>query len=149
MGISEDFPTISFFMVSSCFYMHSRISARGFVSWLACWFFQWLICPTISSSIREIVKHCKKMSRKHPPFLGSGPKGPMSCKTQGEFPDVCPSFHPSFYPPYAQQDLKFALPALNLALQASNQLSRLQISPPPTSNLTSRSDLRSAFQTFN
>ena len=64
-------------------------------------------------------------------LLGSGPKGPMSCRTQGGIsirPSVCPSFRP---PPVGHQGLKFALPALNLALQASNQPSRLQISPPP------------------
>ena len=71
-------------------------------------------------------------------FLGSGPKGPMSCRTQGGIsirPFVRPSFRP---PPVGHQGLKFALPALNLALQASNQPSRLQISPPPASNLTYR-----------
>ena len=35
------------------------------------------------------------------PFLGSGPKGPMFCRTQGGISrrqSVLPSFHPSFHP---------------------------------------------------
>ena len=81
--------------------------------------------------------------------MGSGPKGPMSCRTQGGIsirPSVRPSVLPS--PPVGHQGLKFALPALNLALQASNQPSRLQISPPrlksdlQTSDLPSRPSIR-------
>ena len=48
------------------------------------------------------------------------------------FPSILPSAPP---PPVGHQGLKFALLALNLALQASNQPSRLPISPP-ASNLT-------------
>ena len=77
MGISEDFPTITFFMVSSCFYMHSCISVRGFVSLLVCWFFKWLICPTVDSSVRVIVKHWLLSSFS---VLGKGWKGQFSNK---------------------------------------------------------------------
>ena len=65
-------------------------------------------------------------------FLGSGPKGPMSCRTQGGI-----SSRPSFCPSPPPLNTK-ALPALNFALQASNWPSRLQISPPSGSNLTFR-----------
>ena len=63
-------------------------------------------------------------------FLGSGPKGLMSCITQGGFlrcPSVRPSIHPSVLPSVRpsprfvdHQGLKLALPGLNLVLQASN-----------------------------
>ena len=72
------------------------------------------------------------------PFWAAAPKGRCPVGHRGEFPYVRPSFRPSVPPPVGHQGLKFALPALNLALQASNQPSRLQISPPPASNLTYR-----------
>ena len=49
------------------------------------------------------------------PFLGSGPKGLMSFRTQGGIsrrPSVRPSFRPSVFlssPPVGHQNLKFAL----------------------------------------
>ena len=84
------------------------------------------------------------------PFLGSGHKGPMSCRTHGGIsrrPSFCPS-------PIDHQGLKLALPGLNLALQTSNQPSWLQISLPHASNLPFRPqicppDLQSAFQASN
>ena len=48
-------------------------------------------------------------------FLGSGPKGPMSCRTQGGI-SRRPSFRPSVPPPVDYQGLKSALPGLQLAL---------------------------------
>ena len=73
-------------------------------------------------------------------FLGSGPKGPMSCRTQGGILRR-PSFRPSVRPPpIDHQCLRLALPDLNLALQAANQPPMPQNCPP---------DLKSALQTFN
>ena len=82
-------------------------------------------------------------------FLGSGPKGPMSCRTQGGIsrrpsvlPSCCPSpprwpSRPHICPPSPQ----FSPLGLKSAFQALNQPSRLQISPPRASNLTSRSQI--------
>ena len=76
-------------------------------------------------------------------FLGSGPKGPMSCRTQGEFPDVrpsvCPSIHPppgwpsrphilTLWPDLGPLSPQISPPGLKSGLRASNQLSRPQIS---------------------
>ena len=79
-------------------------------------------------------------------LLGSGPKGPMSCRTQGVIskrPSVCPSVRPSVRPPprwpwrpkilTLRPDLgplspQISPPGLKSALWASNQLSRPQIS---------------------
>ena len=76
-------------------------------------------------------------------FLGSGPKGAMSCKTKGgiskrqSYCDYCTSLSPSFCPsfnlffhPCPPHWHKIALPVLNLALQTSNKSARLQISYP-------------------
>ena len=90
---------------------------------------------------------------------GSGPKGPMSCRTQGGI-SLRPSVLPSVLPRVGHQGLKFALPAPNSALQTSNRPSRLQFSPPglksalPTSNLPYRPqicppDLRLTLQASN
>ena len=58
------------------------------------------------------------------PFLGSGPKGPMSCRTQGGIsirPSVRPSVLPSVRPPpNDHQGPKPALSGLFFALQSSN-----------------------------
>ena len=100
-------------------------------------------------------------------LLGSGLKGPMSCRTQGEFQDVHPSIRPSigsicpsvpppwllepqvcslrpdFYPlnphisPFRPQ---FSPWELKSALRTSYMPSRPQISPP---------DLKSALQASN
>ena len=76
------------------------------------------------------------------PFLGSGPKGPMSCRTQGGI-SIRPSVRPSVRPPPGwpsrphiltlRPDLgplspQISPPGLKSALWASNQLSRPQIS---------------------
>ena len=74
------------------------------------------------------------------PFWAAAPKGRCPVEHRGEFPYVRPSLHP---PPVGHQGLKFALPALNLALQASNQPSRLQISPPRLKSDLQTSDLPS------
>ena len=77
------------------------------------------------------------------------PKGPMSCRTQGGIsrrPSIRLSILPSI-PPIDHQGLKLALPGLNLALEAKNQPSWLQISPPMPQNCPA--DLKSALQTFN
>ena len=58
----------------------------------------------------------------------AAPKGRCPVEHRGEFPDVRPSVRPSFHPPpVGHQDLKSALPALNLTFEASNQPSRLII----------------------
>ena len=67
-------------------------------------------------------------------FLGSGPKGRCPVEHSGGI-SRCPSFRPSILPsfcppPVSHQGLKFAPPAIKLALQASNQPSRPQISLP-------------------
>ena len=81
-------------------------------------------------------------------FWAAAPKGRCPVEHRGEFPDVRPSVRPSVPPPVDHQGLKLALPGLNLALQASNQPSRLQISPSPMPQICPP-DLKSALQTFN
>ena len=84
--------------------------------------------PSVHPSAHRWWAPVKKWENKHfRSFLGSGPKGPMSCRTQGGIsrcpsvrpsvlPSVLPSFRPS--PPVDHEGLKLALPGLNLALQA-------------------------------
>ena len=77
-----------------------------------------------------------------PLFWAAAPKGQCPVEHRGNFhTSVHPSVLPS--PPVGHQGLKFALPALNLALQASNQPSRLQISPPRLKSDLQTSDLPS------
>jgi len=80
-------------------------------------------------------------------FLGSGPKGPMSCRTQGGIsirPSVLPSVPPPRWPqirsPSPQicpPSPQFSPPGLKSAFQASNQPPHLK-SVLQTSNLPSR-----------
>ena len=70
----------------------------------------------------------------------------MSYRTQ-EGISRRPSILPSVLPSVDPQGLRLALPDLNLAFQASNQPSWLQISPPMPQNCPP--DLKSALQTFN
>ena len=90
--------------------------------------FQWLFCPTVGSSIREILKHCKKRAE-NILFWVAAPKAVLLNTGVGGI-SRHPSFRLSFSPPLGHQDHKFAFPALNLALQASNRPSKLHISPP-------------------
>ena len=83
---------------------------------------------------------------------GSGPKGPMSCRTQGGIsrrpsirPSVLPSFPPSpprwpSRPQISPPRPQFSRRGLKSALLASNQ--------PPMPQICPR-DLKSALQTFN
>ena len=92
----------------------------------------------------------------HNSFLGSGPKGQVSCSTWGNFqtsvlpsvltsvlPSYCPSFRPSIPPCWLSRPKicppspQFSPLGLKSAFQALNQPSRLQISPPPASILPS------------
>ena len=109
--------TMSFSQKVDRKYMH------GFLHFLAC--FQLL--PLIQNHYRL---PCIR-------FLGSGPKRPMSCRTQGEFPDVRPSIRlsippprwlarPKICPPSPQVSLK----GLKSAFQANNQPPQPQICPP-------------------
>ena len=88
-----------------------------------------------------------------PRLIGSiGTEAFRAAAPKGIRLSIRPSFRPSV-PPVGHQGLQFALSALNLAIQASNQPSKLQIRPPNT-NLTSRfqigpSDLQLALQTSN
>ena len=89
------------------------------------------------------------------PFLGSGPKGPLSCRTQGGIsirPSVRPSVRPSpprwpsrphiltLRPDLGPLSPQISSHGLKSALKASNPLSRPQISIP---------GLKSALQASN
>ena len=113
------------------------------VSYVWCWLLSCMSSVHLSVSLSS--------------FLGSGPKGPMSCRTQGGIWDVRSSVRPSDRPSVpplghwshksavsglilALWALKRALSALDLALKSSNQLSRPPICPQ---------DFKSALQTSN
>ena len=44
-------------MVLSCFVINPDISLRSYVCGPVCWFIQWLVCPPVSPSFREIVEY--------------------------------------------------------------------------------------------
>ena len=117
----------------------------------------WSVSLPVGWSVDRLVSRSLFTFSKVFSFLGSGPKAPMSCTTQGGIsgcPDVPRSVHPSIpHPPWPSKPQILTLrpdlgplspqispPGLKYALQASNQLSRSKISS---------SGLKSALQTSN